>query len=283
MSPDSRPATPLTHRTDFAFTSENITRRLGAYITSPDQLPTVDRAELSGKSALITGSTRGIGAATALLLADYGMHVTVNGRGNDDRGERLVELIKDRGGDAVFVPADVSSPDGAKAVVDGAVKAFGQIDVVVNNAGTIRDNIMMKMKPEEWYTVMRSNADSAFFTTQAAARQMMKSGGGMIVYNSSIGQLGIPGQPNYAASKRAMEAVAEVTAQDPMYEPRGIKTSIFRIGLTDTELTSTMTTDQKKMLLDVVPSHKEFKPEEVAKCMPYLATLKESGHILTLA
>ncbi|MFI5265136.1 MAG: SDR family NAD(P)-dependent oxidoreductase [Candidatus Levyibacteriota bacterium] len=287
--PGSTPldAPTFTQRKDFSFTPENVARRIGVHISSPDQLPTVDRSELEGKVAVITGSTRGIGAATAMVFAEYGMKVVINGRGvTPERGKMLVENISAHGGDAVFIPADVSTSEGARFLMDVAMGAFGRIDVVVNNAGTIRDNLVMLMKQDEWYDVMRSNADSAFFVTQAAARLMMKNKdpqGGMIIFDSSVGQEGFPGQINYAASKRAMEAIAEVTAQDPVYVRRGICTSIFRIGLTNTELTSSMTGEQKQALLDVLPSHREFSPEEIAKCMPFLATLKESGHILTLA
>ncbi|MGE5041862.1 MAG: SDR family NAD(P)-dependent oxidoreductase [Candidatus Levyibacteriota bacterium] len=286
--PDVRPGVPqgITLKKDFSFTPENVAKRLGVFISSPDQLPRIEKSELEGKIAVITGSTRGIGAATAIHLAtEYGMKVVINGR-DEERGSRLVENIKEKGGEAIFIQADVSTPEGAKQLIDGAVEGLGRIDVVINNAGTIRDNITMRMKPEEWYDVMRTNADSAFFVTQAAARVMMKNKdpqGGMIIFNSSVGQEGFPGQINYAASKRAMEAVAEVAAQDPMYGPRGIKTAIFRIGLTDTDLTSTMSADNKQSLVDVLPAGKEFKPEEIARCMPFLATLPESGHILTLA
>lgn len=289
-SPDTRGSgwvpigPPITLQKDYTFTPENVEERLYPYITSPDELPVVDKETLAGKVGVITGSTRGIGSATARLFAEYGMKVVINGRlGSEKRGQALIDLVENKGGEAIFVPTDVSTPEGAAQLIKQAKEQFGSVDIVVNNVGVREDDLMMRMEPSKWYNVMRANADSAFFVTQAAVQAMIrnKPRGGMIVSVSSVGQEGFPGQVAYAASKRAMEAIADVTAQE--YASRDIKTSVLRLGLTGTDLTSNMTPEQKQTLLDALPSHREFTPDEVAPAIVFLASRQESGHVLTMA
>lgn len=277
---------PVTFQKDYTFTPENVAAKLSPFITSPEQLPPVDRELLEGKVGVITGSTRGIGAASAMHLAvDYGMKVVVNGReGSRERGERLIQNITERGGEAVLVIADVSTPEGAEELISKAKDRHGRIDAVLHNAGTKDDDLLIRLTPDRWSSVVRTNLDSAFFVTQAAVKSMSRNRdprGGMIAYVSSVGQEGFPGQAPYAVSKRGMEALADVVAQE--YTSRDILTAVYRLGLTDTDLTSDMTVVQKQTLMDALPSHREFKPEEVARAVPFLLTRPESGHILTLA
>ncbi len=281
--PDVRPGAPVTFKKDYLFTPENIAKKLGIYISSPDQLPSVERTDLEGKVALITGSTRGIGAATARVFGEYGMKVVVNGRRETEEGAQVVKDVISNGGDAVFIPGNVSSFGDAERVVDESVKHFGRLDVLVNNVGIRKDNLVVLMSPDQVYDVMETNFYSAAFTTEAAVKRMMRNKnpqGGMIIYNSSVGEAGFPGQSIYAASKRAMEAHADVVAQE--YAKRNVLTSIIRPGLVTTDLTSDLTPAQIEEL-SKLPKGGPMVPEDVARCMPFLAALKESGHVLTLA
>lgn len=260
-------------------TAENIEKAIGPYVT-PDMLPSEDelREKLKGKIAIITGSTKGIGAETAYLFGELGMKVVVNGR-DQNRGQLIAaEIIRESHGEAIFVPADVSTPEGAQNLIKETVEQYGRIDIVVNNVGTKRDKLLVRMDENDWYDVMKTNADSTFFVTQAALKEMIRNKnpkGGKIIAVSSLGVLGIPGQAAYAASKSGMEALMRVAAAE--WGSRDIYTSVLRLGLVDTELTADVVGKQREQLLEMLNSSNGLKPQEVAPAIAYLATVEDPG------
>lgn len=264
-------------------TPENVREIVGPSLDRTDHLP-IRREDLEGRVALITGSSRGIGAATARIFGEYGMKVVVNSRNtSQEQGERVAEEIVKAGGEAIWVPADVTVSDDAERLVSQTYDKFGRLDVVVHNVGTTSDRPMVRMELDKWHSIMKTNADSAFLVSRYATEKMVfkqKPPGGMMVYVSSVGVKGLPGQVNYAASKAAMENVAIVTARE--YGSRGLYTSIIRPGFVETDLTSGLTARQKQGLIEMSTSKRPFKPEEIARGIAYLATLKESGHIMTV-
>ncbi len=270
----------LTQKINISLAPENISSVLGNSI-SPDMLPPVDREKLAGKVAVISGSTQGIGFATARLFGEMGMKVVINGRPQrQEVGELSAQEIKaiGDGADAVFIPADVTTEEGAEALINGVVDVFGRIDVVVNNVGTKQDNLILTMKTNQWYDVMRTNVDSAFFVTRAAVKKMVRNRdpkGGDIVYVSSIGKHAmLPGQTNYSASKSAMEAIAIGTASE-LNVKRDIYTSILRPALVDTPLTADLTDEQRTFLRDSLNSSDDLTPEDAARAIVYLVTHRE--------
>lgn len=266
-------------RINVSTSPENVAEMIGPFVT-PDMLPDKEalRGSLSGKVAVITGSTQGIGEATARFFGEIGMKVAVNGRlQRQELGENIAREISESGSEAVFVPADVTTQEGAEQLIEGAINAFGRVDVVVNNVGTKKDNLLITMKQSEWYDVMRTNADSAMFVTQAAAKKMARNKdprGGNIISVSSLGVLGLPGQANYAASKAAMEAVAR-TAASEYSTSREISVGVLRLGLVKTPLTEDLSEKQREALKTILGTSDELRPQEVAHAIAYLATLKE--------
>ena len=279
---EAESASLFTAKTDIEITPENVREIVGPSLDRTDHLP-IERENLFGKVALITGSSRGIGAATARLFGEYGMKVVVNSRASKEQGEQVADDVIKAGGEAIWVGADVTNPEDAEKLVSQAYDKFGRLDVVVHNVGTTDDGFVIRMKPNQWYNVMRTNAGSAFLVSRYAVEQMVrkqKPTGGMMIFVSSVGVTGLPGQVNYAASKAAMESVALVTARE--YGSRGLYTSIIRPGFVETELTSGLLEKQRQNLIDLSTAKRPFKPEEIARGIAYLATLKESGHIMTV-
>lgn len=280
--PESR-SSFFTVRIPIEITPENVREIVGPSLDSTDHLP-IRREDLEGKVGLITGSSRGIGAVTARFFGENGMRVVVNSREKSrEQGEKIAGEVIKAGGEAIWVGADVTISEDAERLVSEAYNKFGRLDVVVHNVGTTDDGLLIRMKPDQWYNVMRTNADSAFFVTQFAADKMIKQEeprGGSMIYVSSVGVNGLPGQVNYAASKAAMESIAMVTARE--YGSRGLYTSIIRPGFVETDLTSVLPARQRQTLIDLSTAKRPFKPEEIARGIAYLATLKESGHIMTI-
>jgi len=142
--------------------------------------------KLEGKVAVVTGASRGIGRAIALKLADEGAKVVVNYSGSQAKAEEVVAMIQENGGEAIAVQASVSQTEEVTALMDTAVKTFGSLDILVNNAGITRDNLLMRMKEDEWDDVLNTNLKGVFLCTKAVTRQMMKQRAGRIINISSI-------------------------------------------------------------------------------------------------
>ncbi|MBI2921829.1 MAG: 3-oxoacyl-[acyl-carrier-protein] reductase [Planctomycetes bacterium] len=224
---------------------------------------------LEGRTALVTGASRGIGKEIARKLAEEGAAVlcvaTNEGLLREVSGE-----IAAKGGKAAYAIADVSRAAEAEGVIEKAVKDWGRLDVLVNNAGITRDNLLMRMKDEEWDRVLEVNLKGAFLMCRAVARPMMKQRGGRIVNVSSVvGRIGNPGQANYSASKGGLIAMTKSIAKE--LGSRGITANAVCPGFIDTEMTQKMTEEQKKLLFGNIPLGRFGKPADVAAVVAFLA------------
>ena len=217
---------------------------------------------LEGKTALVTGGSRGIGRAVALELGNAGAAVVVGYRAEADEAAAVASEV---GGRAV--QADVSDPEQAKALVDEA----GDIDVLVNNAGTTRDGVLARMLDEDWRTVLETNLSSTFFTCRAAARGMMKRRGGAIVNISSIvGVHGNWGQTNYAASKAGIIGFTKSLARE--LGSRGVRANVIAPGYVKTALTDAIPEEARETMLANTPLGRLGDPENVAAAVRFLAS-----------
>ncbi|MSO83704.1 MAG: 3-oxoacyl-ACP reductase FabG [Acidobacteria bacterium] len=194
--------------------------------------------DLSGKIAIVTGASRGIGRAVAVLLASRGAHVVAAARG--DHAAETVAAIQDAGGRADAVSLDVTDSGSVEAMVGGALTVHGRIDILVNNAGIARDQLLLRMKREDWDQVIATNLTAAFACAQAVIRPMVKQRGGRIVSISSVvGQAGNAGQTNYAASKAGLIGFSKALARE--VASRGITVNVVAPGLIDTDMTRGIT------------------------------------------
>jgi 3-oxoacyl-[acyl-carrier protein] reductase len=217
---------------------------------------------LEGKTALVTGGSRGIGRAVALELGRAGANVVVGYRAEADEAEAVAAEI---GGRAV--QADVSDPGQAKALVDEA----GDIDVLVNNAGTTRDGVLARMLDEDWRTVLETNLSSTFYTCRAAARGMMKRRAGAIVNVSSIvGVHGNWGQTNYAASKAGIIGFTKSLARE--LGSRGVRANVVAPGYVKTALTDAIPEDARETMLANTPLGRLGDAENVAAAVRFLVS-----------
>jgi 3-oxoacyl-[acyl-carrier protein] reductase len=222
-------------------------------------------SEWQGKVALVTGGTRGIGRAIAAALAERGVQVTITGRDAHRVAETARELSVS--GKAV----DVSD----RSAVDSAVKALaeerGRIDILVNNAGITRDNLLLRMKPEEWDAVMRTNLDGLYYCSQAVLRPMIRQRGGRIINMSSVvGLTGNPGQANYAASKAAILGFTKALARE--VASRQVTVNAVAPGYIETDMTREIGEAARKTLHDAIPMQRIGTPEDVAAAVLYLAS-----------
>ncbi len=221
-----------------------------------------DFASLEGKTALVTGGSRGIGAAIARELGRAGAHVVVCYRSGGDEAEAVANEI---GGRAL--QADVSEPEHAKRLVDEA----GDLDVLVNNAGITRDGVLARMTDDDWRSVLETNLSSVFYTCRAVSRAMMKRRGGAIVNLSSIvGIHGNWGQTNYAASKGAIIAFTKSLAQE--LGSRGVRANVVAPGYVRTQLTDAIPEDAKTQMLGLTPLGRFGDPEDVARAVRFLCS-----------
>jgi 3-oxoacyl-[acyl-carrier protein] reductase len=225
--------------------------------------------DLSGKVALVTGASRGIGAAIARTLAAQGATVVAAARGSHaDAG--VAEIVA-AGGKAHAVSLDVTDPATVEAVVSGALAAHGRIDVLVNNAGIARDQLMMRMKRDDWDAVIATNLTAAFTCTQAVLRSMIKQRGGRIITISSVvGQMGNAGQVNYAASKAGLIGLSKALARE--VASRGITVNVVAPGLIDTDMTRALGAEMSGAWTSRIPIGRLGTPEDVANAVCFLAS-----------
>ena len=219
-------------------------------------------ATLEGKTALVTGGSRGIGRAIALELAAAGARVTLSYRSGKEEAE---EVARDAG--AVAVQADVSDADAARRLVEDA----GELDILVNNAGLTRDGLIARMSDEDWHDVIGTNLSGTFHTCRAAARGMMKRRSGSIVNISSIvGVHGNPGQTNYSASKAGIIGFTKALARE--LGTRGVRANVIAPGYIDTRLTDVISGEMKELMLANTPLGRFGKPEDVAGAVRFLCS-----------
>ena len=226
---------------------------------------------LDGKVAVVTGASRGIGRAIALELARRGARVVVNYNRSADAAAAVVAAIEADGGQATAVQADVSDFSQARALIQAAVKAYGRLDVLVNNAGVTRDQLILMMKEEDWDTVVRVNLKSMFNTCKAAARVMLRQRYGRIVNISSVsGIAGQGGQTNYSAAKAGVIGFTKSLAKE--LGPRHVTVNVVAPGLIPTDLTADLAEEWCQKAIDLTPLGRLGRAEEVAYAVAFLAS-----------
>ena len=225
------------------------------------------KIDLTGKVALVTGSTRGIGRAIAETLSEAGARIAVVGRDP----ARAAESADALGGGSQGFGADVGDPASVTSLVEAVEKAFGQIDVLVNNAGLTRDNILFRIKDDDWNTVLDANLRGAFVAIRAASRGMMKRRWGRIINIASIvGLTGNKGQANYAASKAGLIGLTKSVAKE--LGSRNILVNAIAPGFIETDMTSAMTPEARAALSGQIPLDRLGRPQDVASAVAFLAS-----------
>lgn len=241
-------------------------------------------AQFTGKVAVVTGASRGIGRGIALELAKRGATVVINYNASADAANELVAQIQADGGTALAVQADVSTEEGANALIKAATDAYGKIDVLVNNAGTTRDNVIMMMKTEDFDTVIQSNLRSTWLCSKAAVRSMMRKRYGRIVNVSSISGLhGQAGQTNYSASKAGIIGLTKALAKE--VGSRGITVNAVAPGFVLTDLTKDLPQELVDQMMPMIPLGKWATIEDIAYAVAFLASDEASmitGEVLTV-
>lgn len=226
---------------------------------------------LTGKNALVTGASRGIGRSIALELASKGANIAVNYAGNEEKAQAVVEEIEQLGLKAFKVKADVANESDVKGMVKEVISQFGSLDILVNNAGVTRDNLLMRMKEDEFDQVINTNLKGVFVCTKAVTRQMMKQKAGRIVNVASIvGVSGNPGQANYVAAKAGVIGLTKTTAKE--LASRNILVNAVAPGFISTDMTDALTEEQRESMLALIPLAKLGTPEDVARVVRFLTT-----------
>ena len=233
---------------------------------------------LKGKIAVITGAGRGIGKAIALQFAQYGSKVVVNYRSSIAQVEELLAIIKNNGGEAIAIQADVSREEDAKRLVDETVKHFGRLDVLVNNAGITKDNLLMRMTEQDFDSVIDTNLKGTFFCTKHAATVMLKQRSGKIINISSVvGITGNVGQTNYAASKAGVIGMTKAAARE--LSSRGITVNAVAPGFIETDMTEGLSDKIKEATIANIPLKRYGTANEVAGAVSFLAS--EAANYIT--
>ncbi len=238
---------------------------------------------LEGKNILVTGGSRGIGAALVKVLADKGAKVAFTYNSNQTSAEQLLGMLPGNGHKAVMM--NISDQDSVEKSFEEVVSHFGGVlDGVVNNAGITKDQLLLRMKAEDFQTVIDTNLKGTFLVTKAALKPMLKSRKGSIVsITSIIGQMGNPGQSNYAASKAGIEAFMKSTAYE--VASRGIRANCVAPGFIETDMTHALNEEQKKGILSRIPLERIAAPEEVAYAVAFLLSDESryvTGHTLSV-
>jgi 3-oxoacyl-[acyl-carrier protein] reductase len=227
--------------------------------------------ELAGKVAIVTGGSRGLGRATAILLAERGAKVVVNYRQRQDAADEVVQQITGAGGEAVAVQADVGNWGDAQRLVAQTIERFGQLHILVNNAGTTRDALLMRMSEQEWDLVIQTNLKSAFNCSKAAHRQMLKQRYGRIVNITSVaGIAGNAGQANYAAAKAGMIGLTKSLAKE--LGSRNITVNAVAPGYIPTELSSSIPPELLVKGMELTPLGHPGTPEDIAFAVAFLVS-----------
>jgi 3-oxoacyl-[acyl-carrier protein] reductase len=226
---------------------------------------------ISGKNAIVTGGSRGIGRAIAVALARAGANVAIFYAGNRAAAEETVTLIESEGRKALALQVNVADSQQVDHAVKEVLSAFGRIDILVNNAGITRDNLLVRIKEEDWDQVVDTNLKGAFLCTKAVARTMMKQRYGRIINISSVvGVMGNLGQANYVASKAGLIGLTKATARE--LASRGITVNAIAPGFIQTDMTAALPEDVKEQMLTAIPLGRFGGAEEVAEAVKFLAS-----------
>ncbi len=223
------------------------------------------------KVVLVTGGSRGIGKAISLLFAKERAKVLINFKGNKEAAERTMMEAKELGGEVYLYQADVSKEDEVENMFKDILTKFGRLDILVNNAGITRDNLLLRMKIEDWEEVLAVNLRSVFLCTRAAAKIMIKQRSGRIINISSIvGERGNIGQANYSSAKAGIIGFTKSVARE--LAGRGITVNAIAPGFIETEMTQGLSQELKDSYLKQIPLQRFGKPEEVAYVVKFLAS-----------
>lgn len=230
---------------------------------------------LRGKVAVVTGASRGIGRATALALAMEGANVVVNYASSQAAAEQVVADIEALGNGAIAIAGDVSKADQVDHLIAATLEKWGQVDVLVNNAGITRDTLLLRMKPEEWQAVIDLNLTGVFLCTKAISKIMLKQKSGRIINITSVaGQMGNPGQANYSAAKAGVIGFTKTVAKE--LATRGITVNAVAPGFIATDMTNDLKSDE---ILKFIPLGRYGQPEEIAGMIRFLAADPAAAYI----
>jgi 3-oxoacyl-[acyl-carrier protein] reductase len=232
---------------------------------------------LSGKVAIVTGGSRGIGRAVSIALADAGADVVVVYAGNRQGAEETVTEIEKRERRGMMIQADVSRADQVDAAVKQVMERFGRIDILVNNAGITRDNLVLRMKEEDWDRVIDTNLKGTFLFSKAVIRPMMKQRSGRIInIGSVVGVSGNPGQANYVAAKAGVIGMTKAMARE--LASRGITVNAVAPGFIETDMTAVLGDEVRAQIKQQIPLARFGSPEDVAAAVRFLAS-DDAGYI----
>jgi 3-oxoacyl-[acyl-carrier protein] reductase len=224
---------------------------------------------LAGKVAIVTGGSRGIGLAIARLLAEDGASVVVSGR-DAARLDAAVKELEALGAPALGVAADAAQREDVERLIEAARERFGRIDVVVNNAGMTRDQLLVRMKDDDWDQVLDTNLRGVFLMTRAAAKVMMRQKSGRIInISSTAGAMGNPGQVNYSAAKAGVIGLTKAAARELAHW--NILVNAVAPGLIETDMTATISAEARESLIQQVPLKRSGHVREVAEVVRFLA------------
>lgn len=225
---------------------------------------------LTGKVALVTGGSKGIGRAIAVRLAENGVKVAINYNSSEDAAENLVKMISESGGVALKVRADVSNLDQVKGMISNISNEWGGVNILVNNAGIIDDRLLVRMSDDSWQRVIDVNLNGTFYTTRSVLKDMMRERWGRIINIGSVVALrGNPAQTNYTASKAAIIGFTKALAKE--VATRGITVNVIAPGYFETETTSVLSDDQRNRWLSLIPQGHFGDVDDVAHMAAYLA------------
>jgi len=225
--------------------------------------------DMSNKTVVVTGASRGIGFTIAQLFAEQGANVIISSRSEDTLAE-AAEALSDHG-QVHPIPCDVSDAQSVEDLITKTINQFGSLDILINNAGITRDNLMLRLSESDWDTVLNTNLKGTFLCTKFASRQMLRQKSGCIINISSVvGIAGNPGQTNYAASKAGILGLTKSTAQE--LSSRGIRVNAIAPGYIETEMTEKLNDKQKEELTARIPLGRIGSPEDVAGMALFLAS-----------